>query len=323
MATTRRQLVALIERNVIADDQVDRAVQLSGLYPSGLAWRGFVDRLLLWLGGLALACSMLFFIAYNWADMGRFFRFGLVEGALVVAIAAYWKTAGRGMAAQVWLMVATLLLGVLLALFGQVYQTGADSWQLFFYWALLMTPWALIGRSAVLWIFWLTLINLAVLLYYQAWGGIFGALFGLDFSALWLLFLFNTGALALWELGAVRWTWLSISWPKRLLALGSGLPITLLALFAISDYRQLSGAALVVYPLWLSVLYVAYRKLVADLFMLAGGCLSAMAVIVYFLGEALFLYSEPGGLLVLALLILGLSAAAVVWLKRVHWELGS
>src|SRR5699024_841252 len=126
--------------------------------------RGFIDRLLLWLGGLALACSVLFFIAYNWADMGRFFRFGLVEGALVAAIAAYWKADGRGVTAQVSLIVATLLLGVLLALFGQVYQTGADSWQLFFYWALLMAPWALIGRLAVLWVFWLGLINLTILL---------------------------------------------------------------------------------------------------------------------------------------------------------------
>lgn len=323
MASTRRQLVGLIERNAIADEQVDRAVQLSGLYPSGLAWRGFVDRLLLWLGGLALACSLLFFIAYNWADMGRFFRFGLVEGALVAAIAVYWKTAGRGMAAQVSLMVATLLLGVLLALFGQVYQTGADSWQLFFYWALLMTPWALIGRLAVLWVFWLGLINLTILLYYQTWGGIFSALFGLDFSALWLFFLFNSGALALWELGARRWSWLAVSWPKRLLALGSGLSITLLALLAIGDYRQVSGAVLVVYPLWLSALYVVYRKWAADLFMLAGGCLSAIAVIVYFLGDALLTHSEPGGLLVLALLILGLSAAVVVWLKRVHGEVRS
>jgi len=34
-------------------------------------------------------------------------------------------------------MVSTILVGVLLALVGQTYQTGADTWQLFFYWAIL------------------------------------------------------------------------------------------------------------------------------------------------------------------------------------------
>ncbi len=39
------------------------------------------------------------------------------------------------------LLLATLLLGVFLALFGQTYQTGADPWQLFANWALLILPW--------------------------------------------------------------------------------------------------------------------------------------------------------------------------------------
>lgn len=323
MSSTRSQLVALIERGAMPGEQVDRAVRLSGLYPSGLAWRGFLDRLLLWLGSLALACSVLFFIAYHWADMGRLLRFGLVEAALVLAIAGYWKTDGRGVAAQAVLTAAALLLGVLLALFGQVYQTGADPWQLFFYWALLMLPWVLIGRSAVLWVLWLALINLAILLYYQTWGGVFSALFGVNFSALWLLFLVNTASLVAWELGARHWFGLAISWPKRLLALGSGIPITLLAVLAIADYPEMSVPLLLVYPLWLAALYGVYRRLIPDLFMLAGGCLSAIVVVVYFLADNLLGHAGAGGFLLLAMVVLGLSGSAAVWLKRVHREMAS
>lgn len=321
MTSTRRQLVALIERGDIADEQVAAAVGCSGLYPSGRAWYRFLDRLLLWLGSLALACAVLFFVAYHWADMGRFWRFGLVQACLGSAIAVYWRVDGRGVVAQAALMAAALLLGVLLALFGQVYQTGADTWQLFFTWALLLLPWAVIGCHVALWILWLVLCNLAILLYHQVWGGIFGPLFGLDYPALWLLFAFNTLALVLWELGARRWTWLAVDWSRRLLALGSGIPITLLTMVLIGGYHSLPDASLLLYPLWLAALYAVYRKWMVDLFMLAGGCLSAIAVITYFLADALFHYTEPGSLLLMAAVILGLSAVAVVWLKRVHREI--
>ncbi|MFC3284482.1 DUF2157 domain-containing protein [Litchfieldella rifensis] len=323
MASIRRQLVALIERGAIPDEQVERAVRLSGLYPSGRAWSVFVDRLLLWLGCLALAFAVLFFIAYNWAGMGRWLRFGLVEAALVLAVAVYWVVDGRGVVAQAALTAAALLLGVLLALFGQVYQTGADPWQLFFTWALLMSPWVLVARFAVLWVLWLGLLNLAILLYYQTWGGAFDVLFGGEASALWGLFLLNTLTLVLWELGARRWRWLAIDWARRLVALGSGIPITLLMMMRIVDELEASALALLVYPLWLAVIYGVYRYWKPDLFMLAGSCLSALVITILFLARHLFWQAEAAGFLLMSLAILGLGAAAVLWLKRLHAEMHS
>lgn len=131
MASTRRDLVSLIDQGVISPEQVARAVKASGLRPSPRDWALFIDRLLLWLGGLALAFAVLFFIAYNWAEMGRWLRFGVVQTAMLLAIGiAVWGK--RNLTLQrVALTAASLLVGVLLALFGQVYQTGADPWQLF------------------------------------------------------------------------------------------------------------------------------------------------------------------------------------------------
>ena len=165
MTSIRRELVGLIKQGAIPRDDVARAVAHSGLYPPGRAWSAFLDRLLLWLGTLALVCGVLFFIAYNWVEMGRWLRFGLVQAALVVAVSVYWWSRGEGVVARAALLAAALLLGVLLALFGQVYQTGADPWQLFFFWAVLMLPWALVARFDVLWMVWLGLLNLALVLY--------------------------------------------------------------------------------------------------------------------------------------------------------------
>ncbi|WP_229803372.1 hypothetical protein [Litchfieldella qijiaojingensis] len=58
MTSIRRQLVALLERGAIPGEQVERAVRLSGLYPPGRAWSVFLDRLLLWLGCLALPLAV-------------------------------------------------------------------------------------------------------------------------------------------------------------------------------------------------------------------------------------------------------------------------
>lgn len=323
MTPRRNGLTALVGKGAIAEEQLDAAIELAQIYPDAHAWRGFLDRLLLWSGSLALACSVLFFIAFNWTEMGRYARFGLVEGSLVLAIAIYWKMNGRGIVGQAALVAATLLLGVLLALFGQTYQTGADPWQLFFTWAILMLPWALLARAAVLWILWLVLLNLSIVLYYQTFGGVFTILLGPNLSAQWLLFLLNTSALAVWELCDQRWPWLAQSWAKRLLALGSSIAITLLALYAISDHKQGQTLALYVYPLWLAALYSVYRKRKPDLFMLANGCLSAITIVIYYVGNIAFDTFSAGSLLATALMILALSSAAAAWLKKVHRELSA
>lgn len=337
MASIRRELVALIERGAIPREQVARAVALSGLHPSGRAWGVFLDRLLLWLGTLALTCAVLFLVAYNWSEMGRWLRFGLVQAGLVAAIGVYWWSAGRGVwdggagnsgavnniVARVALTAASLLLGVLLALFGRVYQTGADPWQLFFFWALLMLPWAVVARFDALWILWLGLLNLSLLLYFRTWGGAFGILFSSDTAALWGVFTLNTVALGVWELAARRWRWLSTSWSTSLLALGSGIPLTLLTLMFILDEWADVSAAVLVYPLWLAALYVIYRHWRPDLFMLAGGCLSVIVVVTTFFGRHLLWQGGAEGFLLLSLGVLALGALAVFWLKRLHVEMSA
>ncbi|EWG98413.1 DUF2157 domain-containing protein [Halomonas sp. BC04] len=332
MASIRRELVALIERGAIPREQVPRAVALSGLHPSGRAWGLFLDRLLLWLGTLALACSVLFLVAYNWSEMSRWLRFGLVQASLVAAIGVYWWAEGRGRAnkradhtivARAALTAASLLLGVLLALFGQVYQTGADPWQLFFFWAVLMLPWAVVARFDALWILWLGLLNLSLALYLHTWGGALGMLFASDAATLWGLFALNTLALALWELGARRWRWLAPGWATSLLALGSGIPLTLLMLMFILDEWAEVSAAVLVYPLWLAALHVVYRHWRPDLFMLAGGCLSVIVVVTTFFGRHLLWHGGPGGFLLLSMAVLGLGALAVFWLKRLHREMSA
>ncbi|MGY2461241.1 DUF2157 domain-containing protein [Vreelandella sulfidaeris] len=322
MASTRRELMALIERNVIPPEQVSRAVKVAGLQPSPREWAVFVDRLLLWLGGLALAFAVLFFVAYNWAEMGRWLRFGVVQGALVLVVGvAVWANTSR-VDAKVALTAASLLVGVLLALFGQTYQTGADPWQLFFIWALLILPWVYIVRFELLWLLWLGLLNAALGLYFHTWGGVMNVWFASSEAVFGWLFMLNTIALAVWEWGGKRRNWHVSPWSLRIVALGSGVSITLLMMTYVVDTTPSIASVLVVYPLWLIALYGVYRRWRSDVLLIAGGCVSAISVVTLLLARLLLWEGawQEGSLMMIAIAVLAMGAGAVVWLKRLHQE---
>ena len=321
MFSPRNQIIELVEQGAIPTEKIGDALIVAKVAPDGKAWRTIIDHLLLWLGGLALAFAVMFFVAYNWNDIGRFAKFAMVELFIVLAIIAYWKLGEQKVSGKVSLLIATVLLGVLLALYHQIYQTGADPWQLFFNWALLMLPWALIGRFHDVWIVWIVLINLSIVLYHQAFRSVFWFMFSSEAGMLWLLFFFNTLALIAWEFLAQTWRWLSQRWAIQLLGAGSGVPMTWLALHAIFEYENVNIFPGLVWAIWLGALYFVYRKIKPDLFMLAGGCLSGIVVLVTFMARLMDDFDE-GLFFILALLVIGLGTGASVWLRNVHreWE---
>ena len=323
MISPRSHFIQLIEHGAIPVDKINDALKATKIAPDGKAWRAFIDHLLLWLGGLALAFAVMFFFAYNWNDIGRFAQFGMVEGCIVLAIVAYCRFDAESAASKVSLLIATISLGVLLALYGQTYQTGADAWQMFITWALLMLPWAFVGRFPALWIVWVLLLNTTIVLYHQTFGGIFWYVSGSESEMWWLLFMLNTLLLAIWECMAAKWQWLSERWALRLLATGSGVPLTMLVLHSIFTGNGggfLPGPAWII---WLAALYCIYRRLKPDLFMLAGCCLSGITVSVSFLGKHILKDESAGDFLLLALLVIAMGAGAAFWLKNVHQEFQS
>ncbi|MBU1108493.1 MAG: DUF2157 domain-containing protein [Candidatus Riflebacteria bacterium] len=319
MTSPRNQIIKFIERGIISEDKISDALRATQVFPDSKSWRTFIDNLLLWLGGLALAFAVMFFVAYNWNAIGRFAKFGMVEGIIVLAIVAYCRLGENTTASKVSLLVATISLGVLLALYGQTYQTGADPWQLFFSWAVLLLPWALIGRFPAIWVVWVILINLAIILYHQTFSNLFWILLGSP-GMLLMVFCFNTLVLAAWEFLAKRWQWLSESWAIRILAAGSIVPITMLALNAIFGNRTVSAVYGLLWTLWLPLMLFVYRKLRPDLFMLASSCLSVIIVSVSFIGKHVLNDGSSASFLFLALVVICMGTGAAFWLKNVHQE---
>lgn len=321
MSSKRSLIVQWADQGLLDAAQLPKALAAAGILPGPGDWRGFIDKLFLVLGGLALAMSLLFFIAYNWDQFDRYAKFGLVQAAIIVSVLAYWRLGADKLSAKVALLASTILLGVLLALYGQTYQTGADPWQLFFNWALLMLPWALVGRFAAIWIVWVLLVNLSISLYYQARVGFFFMMMGSVEQMAWVVFGFNAVVLAAWEVLSRKLNWLNERWAIRIVAWIAGSVITGLAVSAVVSHRNVSMAPIPVYLLSIGLLYYVYRHRVKDLFMLAAGCLSAIIFVTSVFGEAVLSGGgDAGGFLLLAIIVIAMGAGSAYWLRNVQQE---
>ena len=120
------------------------------------------------IGALAAALvglGLVFWVAANWAALGRFGQFAVLEALVVAGGVAAWLRPGVQRAALA--LLALLGTGALWAFFGQTYQTGADAWQLFALWAALMLPLALAVRSDIVWAPWAVVAVTGIALWMQ------------------------------------------------------------------------------------------------------------------------------------------------------------
>jgi len=322
MASNRSDIIDWSDQGRIPHDRLREALERARVLPSAGDWRRFLDRVLLFMGVAGLGAGAIFFFAYNWQDLGRYAKFALIEVPILALLALAWRTGVDGLAGKATLLLASLLVGALLALVGQTYQTGADTFELFAAWAAAILPWTLLARFPALWIAWLAIANLAVGLYFVTFG-MWGMLFAPE-KLFWLLFGLNTAALVIWEgLAAAGIAWLRERWPLRILATASGGFISVLAFQDIVDWRMAGqstgywGAP--VWLAWIVAAYVVYRHWVKDLYVLAGGVLSVIVIVTTFIANQTRM-QEAGTFLFLGLLVIGMSAAAGYWLKQVASE---
>ena len=320
LRTARGHILDWAEQGALPPGNVEDALIAAGAIPDAADWRRFTQHAFLWTGTLLLAAGVIFFFAYNWNDMGRFLKFGLIEGLMVAALVTAWIAGPDRITGKAALFMASVMAGGLLALIGQTYQTGADPWQLFAWWAVLILPWVASSRLPALWLLFVVLLNVALGLYFQTFSG-----FGFSETAarkiVWSLFALNTAALLAWELGAATGRdWMQPRWPARILAVGSGVFATYLGLWAIFESRSIGPLAFVAYALWLGAAYFYYRHRFRDLFVLAGGVLSVIVVVTAFLSNTLLRSAGDGSFLFIAVVVLGMSAGGAWWLKHIADE---
>ena len=122
------------------------------LYADKKQWNQFLSIFLLAVGVGFTVAGIIFFFAYNWEELPKFAKLGIVEVLLVASVLLATFTHWNKLVKQILLTGATFLIGTLFAVFGQIYQTGADAYDLFLGWTLFTILWAVAIRFAPLWL---------------------------------------------------------------------------------------------------------------------------------------------------------------------------
>lgn len=286
------------------------------LAPARHWWR-WASRALLFIGAALVLAGIVFFFAHNWARMSSVVKFGVIEAGLwTCAIAALRQGLDR-LSGKVLLLCASMLVGVLLAVYGQVYQTGADAFENYALWALLILPWVILARFGALWVLWLTVANAALILF---WLQVdppedFGFFYGLFL----LLSALNALALAGREYGAARkWEWLEGTWIRHLVWLSILVYLTVPAVAFILEPEIGNGslAGLIALGAALPAGLFYFRRKAPDFGCLAFAVGTVWLVLLTFIGKLTFETShEALAFLLFGLVVLGVSSAAAFYLR--------
>jgi len=319
----RKELLDLLSQHRIREENIAKAVQVSGIVQSKYALLVFTRMLLLWVGAIALVMALLLFMAYNWGDLGRFAKFIMVEISLLATASIYFFTQKYPLLQKISLMLASITLGILLALIGQTYQTGADPWQLFAVWALLMTPWAVVAGFSGLWILWILLLNIAMVLYHQKFDLSPFLLLEMSNKLLELMYILNTILWVSWAYLRTKYKTFQDKLSMRFLAYISISSITTLAIFFFYDTFSVSLWHLALYALTLGLVYYVYRVKSIDMYMMNLFTLSlfffAIGLVTRFVSFNMF-GNITSFILVMLVVIGGLTSFMVSWMKKLKKE---
>jgi len=158
--------IQIISRNSdLTKNQIDFLLQ-ENVYNKPKDWLVFLKYFTLAIGISFLSIGILFFFAYNWQDLHKFFKLGIIEFLIVITtFLAVRFLETKKIVSHILLTSATLLVGVLFAVFGQIYQTGANAFDFFFGWTMAVFVWVLITKFEPLWLLFLLLINVTYFMF--------------------------------------------------------------------------------------------------------------------------------------------------------------
>lgn len=165
MSTIQREDIHLIARN--SDIPADETHQLlkTHVYTNSLDWKKFLQLFSLSAGTGFVVFGIVFFFAYNWADLHKFVKLGLIAALLLTATTIALLPTVKALIQKIALTFAVAFIGVLFAVYGQIYQTGANAYDFFLAWTIFATLWVVVGNFSPLWLIYLVLLNTSLVLY--------------------------------------------------------------------------------------------------------------------------------------------------------------
>jgi uncharacterized membrane protein len=167
MLSMRLAVLELARRHHFPANTYASLLQSASREGIGIATKVSLQQAVYLVALLFAGLGVIFFVAANWITENPFPMFFGLELALITA--AVW--AARSIRRRTPLtLLGFLVIGALLAFFGQHYQSGADLWQMFAVWAALGVPLALAARSDAIWCAWLIVAMTGVTVWWRHLG---------------------------------------------------------------------------------------------------------------------------------------------------------
>jgi uncharacterized membrane protein len=164
--TDKREIIYTISRHSNLDAAgIHRQLTDEEVYATEKDWIKFIRWFLSGLGVSLLATGIIFFFAYNWADLHSFAKLGIVQAMIITVGCLVLFSKFSSEIKNLLLTGNAVLVGVLFAVFGQIYQTGANAWDFFLAWTFSITIWVVIAGYLPLWFIFIVLINVTLVEY--------------------------------------------------------------------------------------------------------------------------------------------------------------
>lgn len=301
--------------------QLQLGYQKSLLYPSPQNWLNIAYRFFLSIGLLLFLSGIIFFFAYNWGSLHKFAKLGLVQAGILGIAISLLVFKPSDFILKLGLTAISVLVGIAFAVYGQIYQTGADAYDFFLGWSIFVSAWVAIASFPFLWFFYLILINLTIYLYFiQVQMHIEG-------DVLFLIVAFiNTIALSIWEyvIKGSRANWVH-SLLTKIIGAVILTALTIAVVWTIFDFRRSTGLSVINLLFYFGIIVGGswyYMNKGRDV-----GFIAMIAISVLVVGNSWLIYifedSLDEVLLLLSIGNIGATAFLVMTLVRINkgWNL--
>jgi len=357
---TDELLTGLVRAKVFNSKDYKQILKLTGMVPDKLQWLRFLYGFVFTLGTVFLLLGIILFFAWNWSDLGAYQKLILVEGILIFSVICSFITRGEKLTGQLSVTIMCVMTGVVLAVYGQIYQTGADNYRLFTSWTLLILVPVMMIRFAPLWLFWVALMNLGLVLWTtQTWFGgneflRLGLILGsanITLFLIWSLYIYgcyqqSPGESSRWKTLLFR-LFIPVNsqhtahnsasemqlWMFRILySVGlTWLTITLFQLLAQSSFSAYNTITWILFIIPVILLYIISvslaqfiaQRILKDMFIYTLSMFSACSLICIFFAREIKI--DQHNVWLLALFVIFLAAASAHWLRKVqiNWKIDS
>lgn len=186
----RKDLYTLSRHSDISQNEIHSLLE-KNVYADRKNLHKFFKIFFLSLGIGFAVFGIIFFFAFNWENLNKFIKFVLIQ-LLIISGTGFYLLSNKNIEVKKIVLTGTsMLVGVLFAVYGQIYQTGANAYDFFLGWTIFISIWVIIANYSPLWLLYIVLINTTFYFYVEqvarAWPDIVSLLLFLVFNTLTLI----------------------------------------------------------------------------------------------------------------------------------------